>query len=129
MQQQFDVSLPPSFATPETAEQLTTALKSLFGTPETTLASLISALQYENKPKFGPSAINNLRFNVVRYDAGSLKGRLRLLYDMQLTFGCEDVIKDHLNQHSYYNFWFTPGQGLLHFESDAQDLPSTANEF
>jgi hypothetical protein len=129
MQQKFEVSLPAGFAIPVNTEQLKTDLGLLFDSQESALTNLGSALQYENKPKFGPSTISNLRFDVVRYDPLNLKGRLRVVYDMQLTFGCEDVIKTHHDQHSYYNFNFTPAQSLLIFESDAPDPPSTADEF
>ncbi|MES2061808.1 MAG: hypothetical protein V4456_07810 [Bacteroidota bacterium] len=127
--QQFDALLTPSFAIPENKEQLTLSLDLLLSPGSAAAPGLTSALQYENKPKFGPSAITNLRFDVVQYDPVSLKGRLRLIYDMQLTFDCEDVIKDHLNQHSYYNFRFVPAESLLHFESDTPEMPTTANEF
>ncbi|MBD1385305.1 hypothetical protein IDJ75_08445 [Mucilaginibacter rigui] len=129
MQEQFDVSLPAAFAIPENEADLKTSLENIFAPQEPAFSSLASAIQYENKPKFGPSAISNIRFGVVHYDMAILKGRLRVTYDMQLTFGCEDVIKDHLNQHSYYNFLFIPGQALLHFEGDVTELPSTAGEF
>jgi hypothetical protein len=127
--QQFDVPLLPGFVIPKNKEQLILRLGLLLSLGGAAMPGLSSALQYENKPKFGPSAISNLRFEVIRYEPLSLKGRLRLMYDMQLTFGCEDVIKDHLNQHSYYNFSFNPGGGLLHFESDIAEMPSTADEF
>ena len=129
MQEQFDVSLPPGFTVPQNKESLTTGLGQLFNRQEAALPALVSALQYENKPKFGPSAISNLRFEVVAYHPAASNGRLRVLYDMQLTFGCEDVTKTHTDQHSYYNFKFNPGQPLLHFEGDASDALSTADEF
>jgi hypothetical protein len=124
--QQFEISTPVGFAMPADNEELTASLKALLSLDHT---AVTSALQYENKPKFGPSAISNLQVNVVRYDAINLKGRVRFTYDMQLTFGCEDVIKDHLNQHSYYNFELNTADGLLRLESDAPELPSTADEF
>jgi len=127
--QLFDVSLPTGFAIPENNEQLTLSLPLLLASDGASAPGLTSALQYENKPKFGPSAISNLRFEVVQYHPVSLNGRLRVMYDMQLTFGCEDLTKDHLNQHSYYNFWFVPAKGLLHLKSDAPEMPTTANEF
>ena len=129
MQQKFNVSLPASFIIPENKEQLKTALDHLFNPQEAALPALGSALLYENKPKFGPSAISNFRFDVVRYNSINLKGRLRVVYDMQLTFGCEDAVKTHHDQHSYYDFNFNPAQLLLMFESDAPDPPSTADEF
>nr|WP_067056469.1 hypothetical protein [Mucilaginibacter sp. L294] len=127
--QQFDVPLPTGVAFPENKEQLTLSLALLLDAGGAAETALASALQYENKPKFGPSAISNLRFEVAHYDLVSLRGRIRVLYDMQLTFGCEDVIKDHLNQHSYYNLQFNPGGGLFHFESDTPEMPTTAEEF
>jgi hypothetical protein len=47
---------------------------------------------------------------------------------MQLTFGCEDFVKDHLDQHSYYNFNLL-SPGLLRFISDQPEAPTTADEF
>lgn len=129
MQQKFNVSLPASFIIPQNSEQLKTALDHVFNPQGAALPALGSALQYENKPKFGPSTISNLRFEVVAYQPDNLKGRLRIWYDMQLTFGCEDAVKTHHNQHSYYDFNFNPAQLLLMFESDAPDPPSTADEF
>jgi hypothetical protein len=129
MQQQFNVDLPSLFTIPENKESLARVLEILFDPEETPLSALISAIQYENKPKFGPSAISNLRYDVVQYDSITLRGRIRVGYDMQLTFGCEDAIKDHLNQHSYYNFRFIAGQSLLHVESDAPEAASTFDEF
>lgn len=129
MQQQFDVSLPAGFVIPTSIEQLRVALELLLGFDGISKHDMLSAIQYENKPKFGPSDISNLRFDVVQYDPVNFNGSLRLLYDMQLTFGCEDAIKDHLNQHSYYNFRFILEGTLLHFESDAPEPASTANEF
>ena len=129
MQEQFDVSLPPAFAIPENEANLKTSLEHIFAPQEPALSSLESAIQYENKPKFGPSAISNLRLDVVHYDAVILKGRLRVTYDMQLTFGCEDLTKDHPNQHSYYNFTFNLAQAQIYFESDAPEAASTADEF
>lgn len=129
MQEQFDVLLPVAFAIPENEAHLKTSLEHIFEPQGAAFISMASAIQYENKPKFGPSAISNLRFDAVRYDPVNLTGRLRLLYDMQLTFGCEDVIKDHHDQHSYYNFKFIPEHSLLHIESDALEAPSTADEF
>lgn len=127
--QQFDVDLPGSFTAPENKESLAKLLNRLFDLQEAGAASLASAIQYENKPKFGPSAISNLHFDIVSYAPGTLNGRLRVTYDMQLTFGCEDLIKDHTGQHSYYNFRFDQTRALLHFKSDAPEEPSTANEF
>jgi hypothetical protein len=129
MQEKLDVSLPPGFAIPENKEQLTKALKLIFDLQGDALPAITAALQYENKPKFGASTISNLRFEVVRYDSLSQNGRLRVLYDMQLTFGCEDVIKTHHDQHSYYNFNFNPAMSLLQFESDTPEMPSTVDEF
>lgn len=129
MQQKFDVSLPASFAIPENKDLLKTILEQLFNLQGNALSAITAALQYENKPKFGASTISNLRFEVVRYDSLSQNGRLRVLYDMQLTFGCEDVIKTHHDQHSYYDFNFNPAMSLLQFESDTPEMPSTVDEF
>jgi len=129
MQEQFDISFPAAFAIPENEANLKTSLEHIFAPQGPALSSLASAIQYENKPKFGPSAISNIRFEVVHLDQDILKGRLRLTYDMQLTFGCEDLIKNHPNQHSYYNFTFNLGQAQICFESDAPEAASTADEF
>jgi hypothetical protein len=129
MQERFTTLLPAGFAIPENGEQLLIGLNLIFDPQEPALSSLASAIQYENKPKFGPSAISNIRFEVVHFDQDILKGRLRLTYDMQLTFGCEDLIKNHPNQHSYYNFTFNLGQAQICFESDAPEAASTADEF
>ena len=129
MQQRFDIDIPGPFTIPENKESLTKVLEILFDQEESAFPVLMSAIQYENKPKFGPSAISNLRFDVVLYDLVALRGRMRIWYDMQLTFGCEDAIKDHLNQHSYYNFNFIQNKALLHIESDTPEALSTADEF
>jgi hypothetical protein len=129
MQEKFDVLLPTGFVIPENKVAATRIIEHLFDSQGLALSDLISALQYENKPKFGPSAISNIRLEVAAYDASGLNGRLRVLYDMQLTFGCEDAVKNHLDQHSYYNFKFVPMQALLHFESDAIEIRSTSDEF
>ncbi|MES2267701.1 MAG: hypothetical protein V4520_13135 [Bacteroidota bacterium] len=129
MQQQFDIDLPAAFAASKNDEAVMRFMERLFAPQGTAFATLVSALQYENKPKFGPATISNLRFEIVRYDLVSLKGRVRVLYDMQLTFGCEDMTKDHLNQHSYYNFNFILQPAQMHFASDAPEPASTADEF
>lgn len=127
--QAFDISLPAGFTIPVNNEQVIAGLDLFLSPDGIARQDMLSAVRYENKPKFGPSAISNLRFDVLHYDPVSLKGRLRLWYDMQLTFGCEDAIKDHLNQHSYYHFGFILEGTLLHFESDAPEPASTADEF
>jgi hypothetical protein len=127
--QQFDISLPAGFVIPTNNGQLIAGLNLFLSPNGIAEPGMADAIQYENKPKFGPSAISNIRFDVMRYDPVNLTGRLRLLYNMQLTFGCEDFVKDHPDQHSYYNFRFISEHSLLHFESDALGAPSTADEF
>jgi len=129
MQEQFDIDFPAPFNIPENKDSLTKVLEIIFDPGERDFSVFTSAIQYENKPKFGPSAISNLRFDVVRYDLVTLRGRIRVWYDIQLTFGCEDTIKDHPNQHSYYNFTFNLAQAQICFESDAPETSSTADEF
>jgi hypothetical protein len=127
--EKFDVMLPEASIIPDTREQLVTLLEQQLQPSSPAFSNMASAIQYENKPKFGPSAISNVHFEVVSYNNSTLTGRLRIRYDMQLTFGCEDLIKDHINQHSYYNLSFRPNERVLRFESDDQEAPSTANEF
>ncbi|MBB5397374.1 hypothetical protein [Mucilaginibacter sp. AK015] len=129
MHEQFTIDLSGRFSLPETEGDLMEMLGYLFAPAQSALTDFISALQYENKTKFGPSQISNLRFYPVMYEPATVTGRIRVVYDMQLTFGCEDAVKDHLNQHSYYNFKFNPSKSCLHFESDVPEAPSAAEEF
>ncbi|MBL4678609.1 MAG: hypothetical protein JKY70_20800 [Mucilaginibacter sp.] len=129
MQQSFKTDLPVSVRAPEDPEDIQRFIDTLFEPDNRAYPALVSALQYENKPKFGPSTVSNIRFVVERFDEISLKGRLRISYDMQLTFGCEDFTKDHHNQHSYYNFNINIPDNSLDFSTDIVEERSTADEF
>ncbi|RFZ92570.1 hypothetical protein D0C36_14210 [Mucilaginibacter conchicola] len=129
MQQSFNIDLPLGFNTPEHPDDILCFIEALFNPDSRAYPALESALQYENKPKFGPSAISHVQFVVERFDVASLKGRLRISYDMQLTFGCEDFTKDHRNQHSYYNFNIDISANHIRFSTDIIEERSTADEF
>ncbi|TWR29840.1 hypothetical protein FPZ43_08270 [Mucilaginibacter pallidiroseus] len=124
MMQTFSVPL-SSFPQNEIAltEQLDEILSSSY------LADISTALIHENKEKFGPSVISNLSFEVVSYNLSAQTGRVRFWYDMQLTFGCEDLVKDHKKQHSYYNFIIDSADLKISFRGDEQESRSTADEF
>lgn len=129
MQELFNVALPAGFRKPDTQEEILHTLEALLGPPSRANLSLTAALQYENKPRFGPSAITNLRFKLIDFDLQKLSGRLKVNYDMQLTFGCEDLVKDHVNQHSYYNFVIDVNRKVILFSSDVPEGPSPSDEF
>jgi len=114
-------SLPQNEA--DLTDQLDEALSSSY------LSDVLTALIHENKEKFGPSAISNLSYEVVSYNPSSQNGRMRFWYDMQLTFGCEDLVKDHKKQHSYYNFNIDSSILKITFYGDEQESRSTADEF
>ncbi|OJW17430.1 hypothetical protein [Mucilaginibacter sp. 44-25] len=129
MQQSFNTSLPVGFSKLDSPEDILCFIEALFNPDSHAYPLLVSALQYENKPKFGPSTISNLRLSLISFDLQTLSGRLRIGYDMQLTFGCEDLVKDHVNQHSYYNFVIDIAHKNISFASDILETPSTADEF
>lgn len=129
MQQSFNIDLPAGFSTPENPGDVLCFIETLFNPDGRAYPALETALQYENKPKFGPSAISNVGFEIERFDLKTQKGRLRISYDMQLTFGCEDYTKDHRNQHSYYNFVIDISGKTIGFSTDVVEDRSTADEF
>lgn len=129
MQQSFNIALPVGFSKPDSPDDILCFIEALFNPDSRAYPSLTSALQYENKPKFGPSTITNLALKLVAFDLQTLKGRVRINYDMQLTFGCEDLVKDHVNQHSYYNFVIDIANKNISFKSDIIETPSPADEF
>lgn len=124
MTQTFNLPLP---LLPRNERDLTEQLDEILSSSY--LADISTALIHENKEKFGPSAISNLSYEVVSYNPSTQKGRMRFWYDMQLTFGCEDLIKDHRKQHSYYNFIIDSADLKISFRGDEQESRSTADEF
>ncbi|QXV66199.1 hypothetical protein INP83_03660 [Mucilaginibacter sp. 21P] len=129
MNQSFNIDLPEGFVKPESLDDMGKFIERLFCDNSKAYAFLQSALQYENKSKFGPSSISNTTFSIEHFDEHTLKGRMRVNYDMQLTFGCEDFTKDHRNQHSYYEFGIDLQKNTIHFDGDVIEERSTADEF
>jgi hypothetical protein len=129
MQQSFYIDLPQGFSVPESPKDILCFIETLFNPDSRAYPTLEAALQYENKPKFGPATISNVSFMLERFDLNSLKGRLRISYNMQLTFGCEDFTKDHRNQHSYYNFVIDISGKNINFFTDVIEERSTSDEF
>ncbi|MFD0795258.1 hypothetical protein ACFQZX_16675 [Mucilaginibacter litoreus] len=129
MKQTFEIALPKGFTTPDNADEIANLIITLFTPDSIAYPAILSALQYENKPWFGPSLISNLQVDVIKFDTNGLTGRIKLLYDIQVTFGCEDYTKDHVGQHSYYNFKIEPSKELIYFDGEDIEQLSTADEF
>ncbi|WP_374948478.1 hypothetical protein [Mucilaginibacter sp.] len=129
MQEKFTAYLPPAFIMPGDNEQLLAAIDALFAIGTQTFAEIVEALKQEEKEKFGSPEITNLRFEVKRYNPVTLAGRLRINYDLQLTFSCSALVNDLNNQHSYWDFFIDPETRQIHFEGEPYgDLRSTAGE-
>jgi hypothetical protein len=130
MQEVFNIPLPDDLVIPQDNDQLIQAIDVIFQPGGEPYKNLIAALTEENKEKFGSSKFDALQFEVKRFDPATLKGRLRILYKLELTFSCSGIINDLKNQHSYWNFEIDKRLGHIHFKGDEYgDLRSTADEF
>jgi hypothetical protein len=130
MQEVFNIPLPDDLVTQQNNDQLQKAMEVIFHPGSEAYKSLIAALTEENKDKFGSSKFDNFQFEVKRFDPATQNGRLRIQYQLELTFSCSGIVNDLNNQHSYWNFETDRQSGRMHFEGDEYgDLRSTTDEF
>ncbi|MFD0766468.1 hypothetical protein ACFQZI_16525 [Mucilaginibacter lutimaris] len=130
MQEEFNTPLPAGFKVPDSAESIKHTVETLFTRGTEAYAMLIKALTEENKDKYGSSEFEDLTFEIKRFDAATLKGRMRINYKLQLTFSCSAIVNNLNNQHSYWNFELNPSFNAAYFTGeDYGDLRSTADEF
>ena len=130
MQESFEAILPAGFIIPEGNEAVEAALLDLFQPDSLAHRQLITALKLEIRDKFGSPEISNLQFEIKQFDTGSLKGRMRINYALQLIFSCSDITNNFHGQHTYWNFEIKRQTSRIYFEGDQYgDLRSTADEF
>ncbi|MET3977913.1 hypothetical protein ABIB62_000480 [Mucilaginibacter sp. UYP25] len=130
MQERFDIILTEGFNIPRDNDALQATIDNLFKPGMQPYNLLLEALTEENRDKFGSSKFDALTFEVKRFDAVTLNGRIRVNYRLQLTFSCSAIVNDLNNQHSYWNLEIDPTLNTAHFEGEEYgDLRSTANEF
>lgn len=130
MRESFSVPLSTEHHLPTYDSDLIDFLTTLFSSEGSANSLLFEALKQEEKEKFGSPEIENLRFELKRFDPMTFKGRLRLRYNLQLTFSCSGLVNQLVDQHSYWNFELDRSSALIHFIGDEYgDLRSTADEF
>jgi hypothetical protein len=129
MQESFETIFPDGFSIPQSNEALETTLLDLFQPDSLAYQLLITALKLEIRDKFGSPEISNLQFEIKRFDAVSLKGRMRINYALQLIFSCSDITNNFQGQHTYWNFEINRQTSHIYFEGEEYgDLRSTADE-
>ncbi|GGH09718.1 hypothetical protein [Mucilaginibacter phyllosphaerae] len=130
MQEKFDVALPDGCLLPQNDRQLLAVIQTVFMPGSQPYTLLINALTEENKDKFGSSEFEGLQFEIKRFDPQVLTGRLRITYQLRLTFSCSAIVNNLNNQHAYWDFTINAFTNTAHFTGEAYgDLRSTADEF
>ncbi|MBD1393532.1 hypothetical protein [Mucilaginibacter glaciei] len=130
MKESFSTAFPDNFCIPLVSEDIIPLAGVLFSPGTEAFYLLVEALKQEEKEKFGSPEITNLRFELKRFDPVKLNGRVRLLYDLQLTFSCSALVNGLNNQHSYWNFEIDEPSKTIYFEGEEYgDIRSTVDEF
>ncbi|RYU89362.1 hypothetical protein EWM62_13615 [Mucilaginibacter terrigena] len=130
MQEKFDLALPGDFTIPRDNSRVQKNMNAIFSQGGEPYMTLVAALTEENKEKFGSPKFTGLHFEVKQFNPSLLSGRLRIKYNMELTFSCSGIINYLNNQHSYWNFKIDKALAVVRFVGDEYgDLRSTADEF
>jgi hypothetical protein len=130
MKECFKASLPPNLSLPKTNQQLQQFITALFNQPGQNLNNLVEALKAENKDKYGLPEVTNLNFQVIDFDPNLVRGRIRVNFNLIITFSCSAIITNHNNQHSYFTFDYNRHFNELYFVGDEYgDIRSTLDEF
>jgi hypothetical protein len=130
MKERFKASLPANFILPTTDKELQAALTQLFNYQGRSFNNLAEALKAENREKYGLPEISNISFEVIKFEPELIKGRIRVNYNLHITFSCSAIINHQNNQHSYWDFDFNRHFNELYFVGDEYgDIRSTLDEF
>jgi hypothetical protein len=130
MKERFKASLPANFILPTTDQELQAALTQLFNDQGRLFNNLAEALKAENREKYGLPEISNISFEVIKFEPELIKGRIKVNYNLHITFSCSAIINHQNNQHSYWDFDFNKHFNELYFVGDEYgDIRSTLDEF
>jgi hypothetical protein len=130
MKERFKASLPANFILPTTDQELQSALTQLFNDQGMSFNNLAEALKAENREKYGLPEISNISFEVIKFEPELIKGRIKVNYNLHITFSCSAIITHQNNQHSYWDFDFNKHFNELYFVGDEYgDIRSTLDEF
>lgn len=108
---------------------ITALLHNLFTPGSNNYQQLAYELQREFKQGGSPQ-VTSIRFDRVNYDAQTLKGSLRIVLNVNFTFGCEDVTTEKKDQTSEWTFELNRKNESISFYSSPFAVErSTADEF